>query len=779
MLDGIKLLQSFLDIINNLIHNAYSRDPRVITAHEMQRLQAYLTAARVIEVHLPPDRKRPVYTRFLQMSNLARHHATGQPVVPSVPIPASDRSVFYGLLNENIELLPGDDGAPVVWQPTDVERARVELNQAQAEANRARAEANRTRAEADAERLRLNDLDRQIRENDEKLAATCIQRLQFSNDPPLRAEAHQRALHEFKHRRQVSNDRRLRQAPGEGAAFTQGMGARQRALQAQNEAIMDGMLHEMLLEQSPSFGAQDGAAMQQAEGLEASEEELNRQAGGLAAAMHRFEGRTRICASCGKEITTRKKKCCEGVYYCGPECHERNWEAHYLDCGNIKDKGTYAFNGSSLKSICWYMFKDGLVQQNIMDDIVKERKRIQRFALQRAQRLYPRHEMPNYETRLANMFRELLDGFHQTENDGHFRKTYEGFDFVYGLARALMFIFSSFNNAEVGSHFADYRLMDLNRPAPPTFISNDIYPMYNMYEVMLGIINGDFNAMLQNTIQDERYEILMGEEFWRVFRTMRITQAMVQTPNTPEMPIFWARVEPPWSRRMLLAPNELQQELVEFLHRMEGRDLEPKELRRIKRWLNKLGKDHLQQLLTLLLRYQTLRDDRVYSPRVLTLVRMILEINPGLTHFYRVGLDVFQQRASSGNVLRQLLIATTSQTYLQVLNPDRATQQYDEDTMQELALRLQFASIDILSGMLQPRIRVAFTFVVRQYMSELIVGDANYEWAYPRALDILRRFSEGLSERENDAIIDLCAQRGVAIDEPEIDDPENSIEDVE
>jgi hypothetical protein len=493
--------------------------------------------------------------------------------------------------------------------------------------------------------------------------------------------------------------------------------------------------------------------------------------------MHRFEGRTRICASCGK--AARCKKCCEGIYYCGPECHERDWEAHYLDCEKVKDKGTYAFNGSSLKSICWDMFKDGLVQQNIMEDIVKERKRIQRFALQRAQRLYPRHEMPNYDTRLADMFRELLDGFHQTENDENFYETYEGFDFVYGLARALMFIFSSFKNAEVASHFVDYRLLDLNRPAPPTFLSNDIYPMYNMYEVMLEIINGDFNAMLQNTIHDERYEILMGEEFWRVFRTMRITQAMVQTPNTPEMPIFWAGVETPWSRRMLLPPNALQQELVEFLHRMEGRDLKPKELRRIKRWLNKLDKDHLQQLLTLLLRYQTLRDDRVYSDRVLTLVRMILEINPGLTHFYRVGLDVFQQRASGGNVLRQLLIATTSQTYMQVLNPARATQQYDEDTMQELALRLQFASIDILTGMLQPRIRVAFTFVVRQYMSELIVGDPNYEWAYPRALDILRRFSEGLSERENDAIIDLCAQHGVAIDEPEIDDPEVPIEDVE
>jgi CRISPR/Cas system CSM-associated protein Csm2 small subunit len=545
MQDGVEILRRFLDTINSLIHNAFSRDPRVMTQDEIHTLLAYLSAARDVSKYVAPNLKRPVYTEFLGKSNLARYMEPEKPVVPPINLLNDNLSALYDILNENTDWLPGDDGAPVVWQPTDAERARqpTDVERARAEANRARTEANRARAEANAERLQLNDLYREIREIDDELAAKGIQRLQFSNDPPLREDPSETPV----------------QAPIQGAAFTEGLGARQRALRAQDEEIME---HE---------------AMQQAEGLEASEEELNRRAEGLAAAMHRVQG--------------------------------------------------------------------------------------------------------------------------------------------------------------VG---------------------------YDLYEKMENIIVDQLMVMRQELHQDKDYNGCFAVlDIAAVARTMRMGAAM---PNTQEMRALCEEINTPVTRDMLEAPTNLQRVLEKFLKRMERRDLKPGELERLKRWLEKCNENRLRQLLTLLLRYQIVQKDRVYSDRVFALVSLICEINPDLAHFYNVGLDVFQQRASGENVLRQLLMHTVAQTILQTENPAIDMQQYDDDTMQELALRLQFASIDILTGRIQTQIRIVFTIVVRYCICTMIRLD---EDRFARSLDILRRYSAGLTEDENLDIFQYCAQLGVPIDEPE------------
>jgi hypothetical protein len=500
--------------------------------------------------------------------------------------------------------------APAVWQPTDAERAR------QAEARQ------RVLNESIANR-RFEDANQELEELLDEYTANLIQRLQFSNDPPLREAA-------------VEGAARI-----EGAAFTEGVGERRELagrvpsqepyattqinvngfFLPMDHDIMhipetDRQFRDELSEFLPPAGddlIEDNVSAEGfgPAGLEASEEELNRQAEGLAAAMNRMQGLGY-----------------EGFRPAGLEASE--------------------------------------------------------------QELNRRAE---------------------------------------GLAAAM------------------HRVQGVG---------------YDLYKKMENIIVDQLMVMRQELHQDKDYNGCFAIlDIAAVARTMRMGAAM---PNTQEMRALCEEINTPVTRDMLEAPTNLQRVLEKFLKRMERRDLKPKELERLKTWLEKCNENRLRQLLTLLLRYQIVQKDRVYSDRVFALVSLICEINPDLAHFYNVGLDVFQQRASGENVLRQLLMHTVAQTILQTENPAIDMQQYDDDTMQELALRLQFASIDILTGRIQTQIRIVFTIVVRYCICTMIRQDVD---VFARSLDILRRYSAGLTEDENLDIFQYCAQLGIPIDEPE------------
>jgi hypothetical protein len=466
---ALLLLEQILRDINAAIHDAYSRSPRVMTRQEHAQLSRNIRHFVFLSEIVPLEMKKGIYTRFISESNLAR-------IELGMPVVSTNYSVYAGADLPNIskllkfhdreELIPGDDGLPVTWRPSEseVERLRMSrplniMHDAGNEAfegmdsgealkiSREDSEVRKRQEELlmqiEAEEEAYREIDPRVSRDEIELASEMFSRVNFrveNRETDITIQYTNFFSEEDEDSQPESLFGAKTNAPlnhNFNAASTRNPNATIQVvvpgIQTIGAAMRGGQRAVINLELEPMPMPTDRVpvgVMQEDSSVEYNhltdpefEAALNRQDSGLGASMRAISGegtgdsslhlrRSRHCAHCGKPA---RKKCCPGVYYCDRSCQDSDREKHYLDCGNCETAEDYAeWYENVVKMIMKFtkdLFNDGFVTfdtRNVLDKILKK---METYILFKSQRNYAMRNqaLPSHSQRAIDLFKRLFD----------------------------------------------------------------------------------------------------------------------------------------------------------------------------------------------------------------------------------------------------------------------------------------------------------------------------------------------------------------------------------